>query len=352
MYKTLFYKNGLYLKTGDLVGMKGVKRRGRSMFKIGYRTIKTAVGAALAIFIAQLLNLQFFASAGIITILCVQRTKQKSVMSSWARFVACIIGLIYGIVVFELIGYHVISIAIILLVFIPTTVLLKIHEGISTSTVIILHLYIYGQVTISFLLNEIILITVGVGVALLMNAYMPSVERELSKIKNRVENLFEKILHELAIYAEHGDQNWAGKEITEAADLLHEGKNIALQNLENKLVRYEDEYYHYFKMREKQLEIIERILPLLANIDVQVEQGEMIGRFLQDLSEGVNPDNTAHIFLVELDELRKTFKQMPLPKTREEFEARSALFYLLYEMEQYLYIKQQFKPIKKYTPFQ
>lgn len=49
------------------------------MFKIGYRTIKTALGATLAIIIAQMLSLEYFSAAGIITILCIQVTKKVGV---------------------------------------------------------------------------------------------------------------------------------------------------------------------------------------------------------------------------------------------------------------------------------
>ena len=47
------------------------------MFKIGYRTLKTALGTTLAIVLAQILGLENFASAGIITILCIKATKKK-----------------------------------------------------------------------------------------------------------------------------------------------------------------------------------------------------------------------------------------------------------------------------------
>lgn len=321
------------------------------MFKIGHRTIKTAVGASLAILIAQLLDLDYFASAGIITILCIQKTKQKSIKSSWARFLAPIIVLIFAAILFELLGYHVLTIALILLIFIPTTVLLRVQAGISTSSVIMLHLYDYGTVTLAFLLNEVVMIIIGVGVALLMNIYIPSPEKELKRIKKQVDTLFAKILYELSLYVKEGDQGWDGKEITEVAKLLTKGKNVALENLENQLVRYEDQYYHYFKMREKQLDIIDRMLPLLTTIDIQVNQATIIAKFLKDLSEDVGPENTSHLHLEKLENLRKRFKIMTLPRTREEFEARSALFYLLFEIEQYLYIKLQFKPNKNYSPF-
>lgn len=56
------------------------------MFKIGYRTVKTALGTGAAVFIAQLLGLEFYSSAGILVILCVQNTKRKSVQVSLHRF--------------------------------------------------------------------------------------------------------------------------------------------------------------------------------------------------------------------------------------------------------------------------
>ena len=66
------------------------------MFKIGYRTIKTALGTTLAIVFAQILGLDNFASAGIITILCIKATKKKSVQASVSRIIACLIAMGYS----------------------------------------------------------------------------------------------------------------------------------------------------------------------------------------------------------------------------------------------------------------
>ncbi|MBU9714704.1 aromatic acid exporter family protein [Evansella tamaricis] len=321
------------------------------MFRIGYRTIKTALGAAIAIGIAQAFQLDFFASAGIITILCIQKTRRKSFQMSWARFLACIIGLLYAGLLFEYIAYHPITVGVLLLLFIPTTLLLKIQAGIVTSSVIILHIYTSGQVTLNLILNELALISIGIFCALLMNAYMPSVETKLSKMQQQLERNFSKIFQEFSVYVKTGQSTWSGKEITNSATLLEEAQTIAAQNLENHLLRYDDQYYHYFKMREKQLEIIERMMPLLTTIEIQLKQGEMVADYMKELSEGVNPGNTSSKYVEKLDHLKKIFKNMPLPETREEFEARSALMHLVYEINEYLLIKQQFKPIKKYSIF-
>ncbi|MGY3313683.1 uncharacterized membrane protein YgaE (UPF0421/DUF939 family) [Peribacillus simplex] len=317
------------------------------MFKIGYRTIKTALGVTLAIIIAQMLNLEYFSAAGIITILCIQVTKKKSVDASWHRFLACLIAMVYASLFFHFIGFHPLTIGLILLIFIPTTVALKINEGIVTSSVIIMHLYGAGNITFSLLINETILIAVGIGVALVMNLYMPSVEEKLLAYQESIETNFSAILMGIVRYLRDNDHTWDGKEITETANLLNQAKSLAFRDVENHFLREEDLYYHYFKMREKQFEIIERILPLVTNIPLVVKQSGIVADFIEDLAENVHPQNTAILYLKKLEEMEMHFRGMALPQTREEFESRAALLQLMKEMERYLLLKHSFKGLPK-----
>ncbi|MDV7766317.1 aromatic acid exporter family protein [Peribacillus sp. CSMR9] len=317
------------------------------MFKIGYRTIKTALGVTLAIIIAQMLNLEYFSAAGIITILCIQVTKKKSVYASWHRFLACLIAMVYASLFFHFIGFHPLTIGLILLIFIPTTVALKINEGIVTSSVIIMHLYGAGNITFSLLINETILIAVGVGVALVMNLYMPSVDEKLLAYQESIETNFSAILMGIVRYLRDNDHTWDGKEITETANLLNQAKSLAFRDVENHFLREEDLYYHYFKMREKQFEIIERILPLVTNIPLVVKQSGIVADFIEDLAENVHPQNTAILYLKKLEEMEMHFRGMALPQTREEFESRAALLQLMKEMERYLLLKHSFKGLPK-----
>jgi uncharacterized membrane protein YgaE (UPF0421/DUF939 family) len=95
-------------------------------------------------------------------------------------------------------------------------------------------------------------------------------------------------------------------------------------------------------MREKQFEILERVLPIVTSLTVTLPQGKMIAEFLQELSENIQPGNTAHIYLDKLKKMKKEFEEMELPKTREEFEVRAALLQLVKEMNEYLIIKSTF----------
>ena len=313
------------------------------MYKIGYRTAKTAIGTAAAIAIAQFLQFDNFASAGILTLLCVQVTKKKSLRSSWDRFLACIIGIAFSFVIFESIGYNPLAIGILLLFFIPTLVMVKAKDGIATSTVIILHIFSAQQITAGLLLNEIGIISIGIGVALLVNLYMPSVESELKRYQEKIEVKFGVIFKEMVKYLRLHDYSWDGKEITETEELLSKASTLAFRDVENHFLRNENIYYHYFKMREKQFENIERMLPIITSITHSVEQGEMIAAFLEEISEAIHPGNTAIKFLNKMEDMKKQFKEMDLPDTREEFEARAALLLFLKEMEQYLQIKRSFR---------
>ncbi|NLP51575.1 aromatic acid exporter family protein [Bacillus sp. RO1] len=311
-------------------------------FKIGYRTAKTALGTGIAISIAQLLNLDFYASAGIIAILCIQNTVRKSWKVATARFFACSLSLLFGFVFFELLGYNPVSIALLLLFFIPVTVMLRITEGIATSSVILLHVYSVEAYSIGLVINELSIIFIGIGVALIMNTYMPSVEKELKSYQLQVEENFHKVFSEIAYFLRHGDRGWGGQEIPETNKILKEAKSLAFRDVENHFRREENHHYFYFKMREKQLDVMERMLPIVASIEHNVEQAHMVADFIEDLEHAIHAGNTAYLFLQRLRDMHEAFQEMPLPQSREEFETRAALRHLLKEFEQYLILKSDF----------
>lgn len=316
-------------------------------FRIGYRTIKTAIGTSAAIILAQILGLENFASAGILTILCIQVTKKKSLQTSWHRFFACILAMVFCFVFFEGISYHPLMIGLLLLLFIPTAVMFNISDGIVTSSVIILHIYSAGQMTIDLVVNELGIISIGIGVALIANLFMPSLDQKLDGYRGQIEENFKLIFQEIVVYLRTNESKWDGLEITETARLIEEAESLAFRDVENHFLRSENLYYQYFKMREKQFEIIERVLPIITSISHTVEQAEMIADFIEELSSSIHSGNTAYLFLDKLHEMKASFKRMALPKTREEFEARAALVQFVQEMEQYLIIKSAFKGLQQ-----
>ncbi|MGN7478415.1 aromatic acid exporter family protein [Solibacillus silvestris] len=315
-------------------------------FSIGYRTLKTALGASVAIAIAQYFELQFFTAAGILTILCIQPTKRKSVHAVYTRIVSTLIGMTYAFIFFGIFGYSPIVLGIVLLLFIPTIVSLGVVEGFVSSAVIMMHIFLTANFTSDLFLNELALMATGFGVGLIVNMYMPDIQHGLFYHREKIEALLKKILAEIAGYLRNGDTLWDGKELIEAAQVLNAAKALAFKDVENHLTRKENLYYVYFDMREKQLEIIERVLPKITALPVMTEQAPLIATFLEDLSEHVHSGNTASHFLEKLDKVKSEFAKMPLPADHETFIAMASLYQFIEEMDEYLVIKQSFKGIK------
>lgn len=283
----------------------------------------------------------FPASAGIITILCIQVTMKQSFRTAWNRILASCLGLVVGMALFMMLGFTPLAILIEILIFMPLAVRFKIQEGFVTSIVVLMHLYSTQRMDAALLANEVALLVIGVGVALVVNLYMPSLDKELQAMQKQVEKLFIQILREFCYYLRHGESDWDGKEMIETPKLLEKAIRLASRDVDNRLGRRDDSYYQYFMMREKQFELLERMMPIVSSLDTQVSQGHQIADFLERISNSVHPGNTAYLFIDQLREMRKEIKEAELPRTREEFETRASLFYLLREIESYLFIKHE-----------
>lgn len=318
---------------------------------IGPRTIKTAIGTTIAISIAQFMDLSNFVSAGVLTILCIQPSRKKSVLSAWHRFLACILASLFSFVFFETIAYNPIVVGLMLACFIPATVFLKISPGIATSSVIILNLYSAGDIPISFLVNQFFLIVVGVGVALLINLYMPSLDKPLRQKQIELEDNFQNILYEISLYIRNDKQEWDGREITICEELLQDASNLVSLDKENHLLRSKHPYSDYFTMRNRQFELLQKMLPLVSGLPKTDSISIKVADFFEELSKAVHPGNTAVLYLDQLEELRREFDCEQLPETRKEFETRANLFRLLHEIEDYLLLKKKFKEsdVKKHV---
>lgn len=314
------------------------KKQGETEVKIGYRTLKTAIATPLAIWIAQVLELNNFVSAGIIAVLCIQTTRKRSFLTAWHRFGACMISIVYSFLIFELIGYHPIAIGILLLLFIPTTIKFNLAPGIVTSSVILLHLYSSGHITFSLVWNEFLLIIIGIGSALLLNLYMPSLDTKLFSLSKKVESNIIVILKKIALYLHKGEKTWTSKEILETEKLFRQADLFVARDSENHILREEHPYKLYFNVRKEQFSILKRMLPLINQINKFNHQADQIGSFFDQLAEAVPRDNTTEQLLAQIEEVKQRFEAEPLPDTKEEFEARASLFQLLHELETYLEI--------------
>ncbi|MFB9330478.1 aromatic acid exporter family protein [Paenibacillus aurantiacus] len=318
---------------------------------MGIRVIKTALAALAAIYTASTLGLDPELAAGLLAILGVEVTRKRGLQSAFVRFVASVLGLFFASVLFAALGFHIWVISLFILVAFPVMSRLALKDGITTSAVIVFHVYAKAEVTAAIIVNEVLLLLVGLGWATVVNMlYMPREDRNLAALRHRTEALFSGIFNQMARTLRDPSHVWDGAELLEAGAAIEEGIRRADLALENRVpgqdaaeLRY---WRTYFEMRRLQLESVSDMLVCVSLVYEKLPQGELAAEVFDLLADEVKSDVYEGIVERHLSELGGRFKQMALPASRDEFEIRAAILELTHELNRYLAIAKRWKKHK------
>lgn len=309
--------------------------------KIGYRTLKTAIAAPIAVLLAELLQLDHSGSAAIIAVLCIQPTRKQSFLTAWHRIAAGLLSIIFAYFIFEFLGYTPLTVGILLITFIPVTNKLNITPGIITSLVILFHFYAAETVDIPLIINEVSIMFIGIGLALLLNLYMPSLDQDFQDLRRRIESNYQTLFSEIAKYLRGEGSIVNVSLIEDTKKAFQEASELLTREKENTLHKSTSYESRYFSMREMQLYALSRITDVLKPQMVNVVQARQLSYLFEDLADAIYPNNPVDYHIEQIKDLKLRFEAQALPKTREEFETRADLFQLLNEIDYYLNLKHQ-----------
>ncbi|MCJ1656304.1 aromatic acid exporter family protein [Staphylococcus sp. NRL 16/872] len=314
-------------------------------YKIGFRTLKTAVGITLGVILAKWIGLDNYASSAILIVLCIKHTKVHSVQAIVSRVVSCVLVLLFGSLIFSLLGQNAIVLGLIVLLFIPITVMLKVQEGVVTSCVILLHVFNAKTINLHLIINELLLLTIGLGIAFIMNLIMPSLDKKLLDFKREVESGFKEIFKSYSEACTHYNNDLVISFEKIQLD-IRKAKSIAFRDVKNHFGRNENSYYHYFDMRQEQLELLRRLQPLIHQITVDDPLIEDISNLMAEIGKNVNSNDYTALRLHSLYEIRLSLDELPLPKSHQSLRSRASMMQILNELEEYLNIKSQFGSLR------
>lgn len=140
--------------------------------------IKIAVGSSLAIFVAQLLELQNATSAGIITLITIVTTRWETVQLSYRRILTFFLATALACVIFQSVPWTWVDYGIYIFALAMTCHLLKWDSTISLNAVIGTHFLTSRDFSLAFILNEFALVLIGAVFAILLNIYPYRASRE------------------------------------------------------------------------------------------------------------------------------------------------------------------------------
>ena len=125
--------------------------------------------------------------------------------------------------------------------------------------------------------------------------------------------------------------------------ILIETKEIAQKISMNYVLKSHEFYISYVDMRIAQFDTLKRMKKHFSRFYMTYEQTKILSEFTQDVAVNIYADNDCRKLIKQINSLRDEYKQMELPKNREEFENRALLFQFLNDLEDFLMIKREFK---------
>lgn len=308
------------------------------------KTLKMALSATIAIIIANYMGLKFGVTAGIIAILSIQDTKKEALIVGGKRTTASAIAILLSYMLYMLLGNNPIVFGLFLLIFIPMTKLLKITDGMVVGAVLSTHLLTSTNINVSWIINEVQLTLIGIGVAIIFNLYTASLEKEFEENKKRIEDYFRAILSDMAVsLVTQAVPIYEQEILLKLEELITKTKFMAQIINNNHLFKKNDYYVSYIDMRIIQLDTIKRMKRHFSRFYMTYEQTRILSEFTNNVAMNIHEDNDCIDLINKLSLLRKDYKSMELPKNRNEFENRALLFQFLNDLEDFLVIKKEFK---------
>ncbi len=310
--------------------------------KIGLRTIKTAVAAVLAMLLASSLQLLYAPAAGIIAILSVGNTKKASLYTGLGRLASLAIATTISFICFKMLGFNPLGFGVYLLFFIPISKTFQLTDGIVVNSVLVTHYMMERSFALSLLKNELLLMSIGVGFALLFNLYMPNIEQQLKEDQQKIEAGFRKILSGMSDELNHPPQAVLSKACDDLLVFIREGQRRAQMYQENQW-QVEDVYYEeYFSMRRTQIRLLSDMVALLEGIQVEEVLVEDLRLLLDFTAETFHEANDGTEILKRINSVYEVYRSKALPQNREEFENRARLFQFLQSFKSFIEIKAEF----------
>ena len=305
------------------------------------RTIKTALASLLAIIMSQELSLEFAAAAGIIAILNVFDTRKATIEGGLKRTLSAIIALLIGGFLFEKIGYKTWVFGLYLLLFVPVSFLLKIELGLGPSSVIVTHLLAFGKIDVSIILNEMALVFIGTGFAMLTNFYAPTSQDRLNKL---IDNIDEDMTFILNLFGKslitHLDVKLYKDKISKLDEDIDKAIEIAIIENDN-LIENSRDILDNLRLRDREMDLLEEMYHDLRTIPPEYSDGKYISDILIQASQNLTKREDMIKLKERIDFLKNHYHMMKLPDTHEDFAIRSAIFQVFRSLDQFVDISNQ-----------
>lgn len=310
---------------------------------IGVKTLKTALGAGIGIFFAQLLNLNYGVNTAIVVILSLQNTKRKSLKLAGIRILSTLIALSISKIVFSILGFGPLSFSVYLLIFIPIVARFKLNEGLVPSSVLVSHLLASQSVSFSNLAHELAQMIIGASIAIVLSLSIPGLEEHLINDLASIKKLKYRILENMKIRLSNGSDT---KEYKSMLDEIEQRIELARERVFSEsggnTNRGLDYHLKYLDMESDHLETIiymDRSVEILRHgFSGDLHLSELIENAISQLKSPKMDSNKIKKIQNYLDTLTTTYAI----ESKDNFQIKLAVFQYIEDLIRLLDIRNNF----------
>lgn len=307
--------------------------------------LKIGIGTSLAIYIAQLLNLEYAISAGTVTLLTLMMSKWATIRLSAARLATFAMTVMMAWVVLPQIDSMWISYGVLLTLVVFVTELFGWQATISVNAVVALHLLTSPELDAGAVHNEFLIVLIGIVLAILLNLFNANLshKRKIIADMRDTESGLQAILQELGAYLSGEDlREDVWKDIDALEERIQAYIKSASEYEENTFASHTEYYISYFRMRYEQCQIMHNLHDGLVKIHDMPRQAATVAEYILYLSQYVVELNHPTAQIQRLDEIFEDMRDEELPRTRSEFENRAMLYHVLMDLRDFLAYKADF----------
>lgn len=306
--------------------------------------LKIALGSSMAIYTANLLQLQYASAAGIVTLLTLAATRKGTLKLSVTRLITFVLVMLVTSVTFLPIQSDWIAYGLFVFLVALICDLLGWQATISTNAVIGTHFLMTHDFSPQFFFNEFLLVTIGITFATILNQFhdIQSQKKDFAQSIQWVESQMQSLLTAVADYLSQASTRDVWADVVALEAKLQELMADAYEYEGNTYDQDASYYARYFAMRLDQCHILHNLHYEMQKIKNVPDQAKVVVEYIRYLNQYVTELNDPIPQLKFLEEIFQRMKQEPLPVSREEFENRAVLYHILMDLEEFLIFKKRF----------
>ena len=308
-------------------------------------SLKIGIGTCAAIYIAQLMDLEYPVSIGTVTLLTLMETRWETLKLSVNRLITLFMTLVLSWLIF----WHIRNIPLSYGMVLCLVVLLAENFGwrttVSVNALVVSHLIMLDDFSIEAIRNEFWLVMIGIIIAIILNLFNLTLthRRQIKANVRYTEKKLRMIMEELAGYLsgqEMSQSVW--DDICDLEKQIEEFINDADEYRQNTFRSHPEYYMNYFEMRNEQCRMLNNLHYEMKKIRSMPKQAKVVSDYLQYLTDYVTETNIPDPQIEKLKGILEDMRKEELPETMEEFENRAMLYHILMDIEDFLFCNERF----------